>query len=250
MRDGTDSTQTDLISIDSELTLTNPDPSTKHCSLIAVRGDSVTGHFYFRLDSLAIGQNDSVAVQPVGDSTLTVRNYGAAKSYSLILWHTDRDGQEYTQSTSSIPINADADQSIAPSWDSLADHPVTIYLDNNRDGVFEDSMTADIALGVGDNPQGVPLPKSYHLGQNYPNPFNPTTTIEFTLPIRSQVNLTVYNILGQKVATLVDGVRPAGTYSIEWNGTSSSGTPVATGVYFYRMRTDKFTESKKMLFLR
>lgn len=95
-----------------------------------------------------------------------------------------------------------------------------------------------------------PLPGHFALSQNYPNPFNPTTTISFSLPHQSRVRLSVYNILGQKVVTLIDDTKPAGTYSVDWIGTNSEGRPVASGVYFYRLETGTFTESRKMLLLR
>jgi hypothetical protein len=95
-----------------------------------------------------------------------------------------------------------------------------------------------------------PLPKKFTLGQNYPNPFNPTTQIEFDVPKLSQVTITVYNILGQEVLTLVDEEMSAGSYVAEWNGKTNGGTDVSSGVYFYKMKGDNFTETKKMLLVR
>ncbi|MEW6413251.1 MAG: T9SS type A sorting domain-containing protein [Candidatus Zixiibacteriota bacterium] len=83
------------------------------------------------------------------------------------------------------------------------------------------------------------------LWQNYPNPFNPATTIEFYLPTSCEISLNIYNILGQKVADLADGVWLAGMHSVIWN---SEGT--ASGVYFFRLRAGDFSESRKMLLLR
>ncbi|MFZ5979703.1 MAG: T9SS type A sorting domain-containing protein [Candidatus Zixiibacteriota bacterium] len=94
------------------------------------------------------------------------------------------------------------------------------------------------------------LPTTYSLSQNYPNPFNPATTIEYTLPRRSRINLTVYNILGQNVATLVDREETAGRHTAEWDGLDKNGQPVASGVYFYRIKTDNYNESKKMILLK
>ena len=94
------------------------------------------------------------------------------------------------------------------------------------------------------------LPEEFELSQNYPNPFNPATKISFGLPVGSDVKLEVFNILGQKVITLKDGHMPAGRYSVIWNGTSKQGKSVSSGVYFYRLETDGFTESKKMMLLK
>lgn len=94
------------------------------------------------------------------------------------------------------------------------------------------------------------LPDDLRLAQNYPNPFNPTTTIAFELSHSSRVSLEVYNPLGQKVATLVDGTLSAGAHEAVWDGTDHSGHPVATGVYFYQLSSDDNTKSRKMLLLK
>jgi len=94
------------------------------------------------------------------------------------------------------------------------------------------------------------LPKGFVLGQNYPNPFNPFTTIEINLPRRSHVDLAVYNVIGQKVAQLIDGERAAGNFSITWEGLDSHGQPTAAGIYFYRLRAGDFIDTKKMILLK
>ncbi|HTX20127.1 MAG TPA: carboxypeptidase regulatory-like domain-containing protein [Bacteroidota bacterium] len=88
-------------------------------------------------------------------------------------------------------------------------------------------------------------PTTYALWQNYPNPFNPSTTIEFDLPRQSYVSLKVYNVLGQEVASLVDGDRPAGRYRQVWQASGA-----ASGIYFYRLRTDLYSETRKMLLMK
>ena len=93
-------------------------------------------------------------------------------------------------------------------------------------------------------------PASYVLGQNYPNPFNPMTTIEYSLAQRSHVRLDILNILGQRVRTLVDREESSGTHRIEWDGKSDDGRSVSTGVYLYRIQTDEFTRTRKMLLLK
>lgn len=94
------------------------------------------------------------------------------------------------------------------------------------------------------------LPLSYELSQNYPNPFNPSTTIKFFLPTQTHVRLEVFNILGQRVTTLVDGDLPAGQHQVEWDGRNEQGRPVSSGVYFYRVVTDEFYKSKKMMLIK
>jgi hypothetical protein len=90
------------------------------------------------------------------------------------------------------------------------------------------------------------LPTVYALEQNYPNPFNPSTTIEFSLPEEvNNVRLSIYNVLGEKVAEVVNTSLIAGNYKFQWNGTN-----VASGMYIYELRTDKFVLVKKMVLLK
>jgi len=94
------------------------------------------------------------------------------------------------------------------------------------------------------------VPATYALEQNYPNPFNPTTQIRYGLPAQSPVTLTVYNILGQEIARLVDDVEPAGFHVVQWNGQNARGVPVSSGVYFYRITAGRFTDTRKMLLMK
>jgi hypothetical protein len=89
------------------------------------------------------------------------------------------------------------------------------------------------------------IPKSYALYQNYPNPFNPTTTIEFDIPEKTNVKLVVYDILGREVETLVNKEFEPGKYKINFTATN-----LPSGVYFYTLRTPKFTKTNKMLLIK
>jgi predicted esterase/photosystem II stability/assembly factor-like uncharacterized protein len=100
--------------------------------------------------------------------------------------------------------------------------------------------------------KGGGLPKSFTLQQNYPNPFNPSTSIRYQLPSQSRVRLSIYNVLGEKISTLVEGIQNAGYNSVQWDGSS-----VSSGVYFYRLQATStsdpaktFTQVKKMLLMR
>ena len=94
------------------------------------------------------------------------------------------------------------------------------------------------------------LPKEFSLQQNYPNPFNPTTQINFDLPTKSKVSILIYNVLGQKIKTLVDEQLDAGKYFEEWDGTNDAGMKVSSGIYFYKMQADNFVQTKKMMLLK
>jgi hypothetical protein len=98
---------------------------------------------------------------------------------------------------------------------------------------------------------GIPLqPVSYALEQNYPNPFNPATTIRYSLAKKSEVVLELYNTLGQRVRTLFSGAQSTGDYAITWDGTNDNGGHVASGVYFYRLRTGEYNAVRKLVMIR
>jgi len=102
------------------------------------------------------------------------------------------------------------------------------------------------------------VPKKFELGQNYPNPFNPETSINYVILQDASVRLTVYNILGQKIATLVDEQKSSGVHTVKWNGANDNGNQVASGLYFYRLEARHisdgnqriFVDAKKMLLIR
>jgi len=102
----------------------------------------------------------------------------------------------------------------------------------------------DVVSEVG---SGTQAPVSFRLDQNHPNPFNPNTTIGYALGKESHITITVYDVLGQHVTTLVDGVQSQGHHSVLWDGTNSTGQPVSTGVYLYRMRAGDYVASRKTL---
>jgi hypothetical protein len=89
------------------------------------------------------------------------------------------------------------------------------------------------------------LPDNFKLEQNYPNPFNPSTTISFSIPVEGNVSLKIFNTIGQDIATIVNENLSAGSYSFQWNAQK-----LISGVYFYRLTSNKFTETRKMILLK
>ncbi|MEW6015154.1 MAG: FlgD immunoglobulin-like domain containing protein [Candidatus Zixiibacteriota bacterium] len=126
------------------------------------------------------------------------------------------------------------------------------WMDARRDmgwdiyGRYIDMTPTDVA----DEPSGGIIPGEYSLLQNYPNPFNPTTVVEYGLSKRGNVNIEIFNTLGQKVRTLVNEVKSAGSFRIVWDGTDDRGTLVASGVYLYRLAVDGAVQSKKMILVK
>jgi hypothetical protein len=99
--------------------------------------------------------------------------------------------------------------------------------------------------GTGVTPSHDQIPASFVLNQNYPNPFNPSTKITYTVPEKTDLNLSVFNVLGEKVATLVDGPKNAGTYTVDF-----SATNLPSGVYYYRLKSGSFSETKNMVVMK
>jgi len=106
-------------------------------------------------------------------------------------------------------------------------------------------------LGVKSQPSfELSLPKEYSLSQNFPNPFNPVTSINYSLPEAVYVKLEIYNILGQKVRTLVDKPQVAGYKTVRWDGRDKDRREMASGVYFYRLEAGRYSSTKKLLLLK
>ena len=114
---------------------------------------------------------------------------------------------------------------------------------SHRDGYYDVSLSY---LAIDNNI----TPKEFSLGNNYPNPFNPTTKFTYSIPEDVRVSITVYDIQGRAVKTLVDSEQSAGYKSIQWNATNSAGAPVSAGLYFYRIQSSNFSQTKKMIFLK
>ena len=113
---------------------------------------------------------------------------------------------------------------------------------------IEEEVVETVETAVGTSDQAS-VPQAFTLAQNAPNPFNSNTVIRFALPQPSQVELTIYNLLGQPVAVLVQGPRAAGTFSVRWDGRDQAGRAVTSGVYLYQLRAGEYTEVRKLLLL-
>ncbi|NUQ40797.1 MAG: T9SS type A sorting domain-containing protein, partial [Calditrichaceae bacterium] len=113
---------------------------------------------------------------------------------------------------------------------------------------FDDYGIEEYIVGIGDDqPQ---IPAEFSLQQNYPNPFNPSTVIKYALKENANVTLTIYNMLGQEVKTLVSAHQAAGIKEAAWDGTNNSGAQVASGIYIYRLEANDFVASRKMLLMK
>jgi photosystem II stability/assembly factor-like uncharacterized protein len=172
---------------------------------------------------------------------------------------------ELMSSEPNIPISIGMEQfgTFDPSF--------KIYLlDNKQERVYDMTGLMEYSLKLGKNESfrsfrlivggsdfvekntnGIPLvPLEYSVSQNFPNPFNPSTTITYSLSHSGVTSIEIFNILGQKIKTLVDQFQPIGRYSVQWDGRDDSHGSVASGVYYYRVRCNEFTAVKKMTFIK
>jgi photosystem II stability/assembly factor-like uncharacterized protein len=172
---------------------------------------------------------------------------------------------ELNSSQPDIPVSMELAQF------GIVDPAYKIYLlDNKQERVYDMTGLKEYSLKLGKNEtfrslrlivgesgfvekntNGIPLiPLEYSLSQNFPNPFNPSTTITYSLSHSGVTTVEIFNILGQKVKTLVDQFQPIGSYSLQWDGRDDSHGILGSGVYYYRIRSNEFTAVKKMTFIK
>ncbi len=138
-------------------------------------------------------------------------------------------------------------ETIQPGYGPIVEIPIEdthlgLYI---REVILVDEDGQFIPTNITETQPSTPLPKEYALSQNYPNPFNPVTEIKYALSKDSYVKLEVYNVVGQKVATLVNGEQKAGYKTVRWDAGSFS-----SGIYFYRLQAGSYTEIKKMVLMK
>ncbi len=165
------------------------------------------------------------------------------------------DGSDSTVALADLPV-ADA---FTQTWSVNIDAPsatgntyfysVTVEADNAEPKVLERMLVTDSPVIVEQQP-AVNLPSIIYLEQNYPNPFNPTTSISYTLAEGGKVDLMIFNMLGERVRTLVAEDQGIGTYNVTWDANSDTGESVASGTYVYRLRLGDAVMVRKMLLLR
>jgi len=180
-----------------------------------------------------------------------VSNGVASAAVAYGTWHWQKivvDGQN-------ISVTAWADGEAMPdtatySYEALTTTEAPSFIlvgvtDDDSSSVQIDELwynETPTGLGISDE---APIASRYELGQNYPNPFNPTTHIRFNIPETANAKLTVFNVMGEEVATLVNGVMQAGGHTVSWNAAS-----MPTGVYFYQLESGNFSQTKKLLLVK
>ncbi|MCX6134760.1 MAG: carboxypeptidase regulatory-like domain-containing protein [Ignavibacteriales bacterium] len=212
-------TSTGYASIRGNVTSSTPTSFGSMGKLSAAAG--IEGSMVYAVDN-ASGQVAGYGVTNT-DGSFTIAEL-APGSYSVTV-----DKVEYSATSATA----------TPTYDA-----VTGAADASTVSLNIDAVVTDVAQEPG------VIPESYVLEQNYPNPFNPSTQILFSMPKSERISLVVYNLLGQKVATLVEGLLEQGTHAVTWNGRDAHGFQLSSGVYFYTLKTASFVASRRMVLLK
>ncbi|OGU74355.1 MAG: hypothetical protein A3G43_01680 [Ignavibacteria bacterium RIFCSPLOWO2_12_FULL_56_21] len=189
-----------------------------------------------------------------GENALVVANASASQvevSFSVPvtqLTGTVSDGVQYVLSD----VYNDSTYQVTPASGNV---PVQLSLAPYGSAVLllaqtARTLTLPSLTGISDAVTTEMIPSTFQLHQNYPNPFNPSTEIRYEIPVRSDVTIAVYNILGIEVSRLVDGQHAAGSYRAVWNGRNSNGSSVSSGVYFVRLQSGSTALTRKMVLVK
>jgi len=197
-----------------------------------------------------------VNLKPVLNSrvpnTISTVSRNKPQVFAVSVLDPDSDPLTFTWKLNNAVVKTGTDTSYTAIFSDPHDTPKNITVVFSDPGGLKDSTSWDFRITQIVEDDAVP-PTMFSLAQNYPNPFNPTTAISFQLSAVSFVSLGVYDVFGREVASLVDGVRPAGTYTVHWDGSG-----VASGVYYYRLRAGdtstgsprSFVETKRMMLVK
>jgi hypothetical protein len=184
---------------------------------------------------------------------LTISNTGSGRLY-IIVTDSIFNGQNWLSYDPAFAlIEPGAQTSLSVEIDKTNLVTNTLYqaelLISSTDPI-QPELTVPVNIFIGSTSsihQNTIIPKELALHANYPNPFNPSTTLSFDLPRSTSVTLEVYNLLGQRVKTIVNGYLTAGSYRFLWDGTADTGHSISAGIYFYQLKTDMGTLIKKMI---
>ena len=190
----------------------------------------------------------SVSVDPNGQPVHYTLTLNATISGSVVTVEQDTSGRVIM-----IPYSEMYD---LLSESNVQDFSVFEWIVSSSDGQLNTTanngprtITFDIGYMLNNDSEAL-LPDVFALHQNYPNPFNPVTTIRFDVPEESRVRIDIYNVMGQKVAAVVDAHYQPGFHAVNWGGMTTSGSALSSGMYFYRIQADNFTAVKKLILVK
>lgn len=236
--------ESELLIVDDGLTVRNLDVVQKDIMLETIIVPDEIRERSFAILNMSLGADDSIRVYTDMSDRFFIDNQGKAKQFDFFITQSD----EYVFAEGyyrSISISEDARQMIVANWDDLAAEPLLILVDTNRDGIFDDTLSVKNDLITGGIGTRDNTPELFRLMQNYPNPFNSQTVIMYSIPAPVNVKLEVFDLLGRRIATLIDEYQNPGYYDVIFDASH-----IASGVYIFRLQAGDYVESKKLLLLK
>jgi len=209
-------------------------------SLSGIPGTRIGNAVQYPLASISPATVNHVDMSGAGIDVTSGQDYHLVLSIS-----NAADTLRFRGDTATTTTNNRSSAYAGGAWYNLAD-PSSGYSKRNLRLRAVVTTTTGISGVAGD----APLAATYELRQNYPNPFNPSTRITYSLPVRSDVTLRIFDIIGREVTTLVRDAQAAGAYQTVWDGRTNAGIPVASGVYFCRLEAGSFVKTLRMMLLK
>ncbi len=201
----------------------------------------IKGKDLFPDSAAAVGDQWSVAITPIFHNTIgNNAGWGEFWSRDIPLKFPNATSFDWQQFYVDVPVQ-DGAVSLSVRMHPLGRFRGTVYFDQLE--IRKNGVT-DVQNNSGT------IPSEFTMSQNYPNPFNPSTVITYALPKSSSVKLTIYDMLGREVKTLVNSEQNAGTYNVQWNGDNNNGSKVSSGTYIYLIKTGEYQQAKKMILLK
>jgi hypothetical protein len=203
-------------------------------------GDSL--HFWMRYWPNNFADNVDILISTTGNTNTVDFNVTVDQLIFGVSGDTSTSWKQYSYSITDF-VNPGSNIYIA-----FREHVADNFNDGASISLDRVTYNRTISTGIGDDISTIA--QEYSLRQNYPNPFNPTTTITYSLKENVKVNLTIFNLVGEEIKTMVKETQAAGLKTISWNGTDNNGQQVAGGIYFYKLRAGHFVQTRKMILLK
>jgi hypothetical protein len=244
-----------IIITSSPDSLNEPPTTINHCTFVGSGDDCIKMKNMFNIkveNSVFFDIGDNILSDWADNSTYFYNNVyseweGVVISENITILDSANNVETYPFADTPANVRAvagtEADFYPLEQYDfTLSEEAAATLIGNDGKVVGDQRWVPDVEGSI---EHKVQKPGIFKLSQNYPNPFNPTTTIEYTIPAREMVKVTIYNLVGQEVEQLVNEVKNAGIHKVNWNATN-----MTTGVYFYRITAGNNVQTKKMLLVK
>ncbi len=242
-RYGTYNEQFDNLYFDGGLEVSNNNSETKATTLLNLISEG-TQEKLFIASSIDLNVYSSVKIENPDSNTIKITSTFLDDNYDIELNYVTAEKLDRFIAKD-IWLPANASETFIPEWTDLLSYDLKVLIDFDNDGIADDSLYLQNQFTDVKDHGSLLSPTEFNLAQNYPNPFNPATTIQYSIPKASNVEVKVYDVLGNEVATLVDEYKESGRYEVNFDASKLS-----SGIYFYKLQAGSFVETKKMILLK